>query len=394
MTGLRVVHVIGGGDTGGAMAYLLPLLSALRGQDCDARLLCLGGGGLAAEAGSRNLPCTTLPMNGPWDIRVLPDLRKYLSGGHWHVVHSHGMRANLPVRGILRLMSSRPALFTTIHSELALDYAGPLKSRAYVALDCLSAGVVDGFFCVSADLARRLAARGIGGSRIRVVYPGVEVPPEATAPQDEPASPEAGTGHWGAATPVPAAVVGTVARLVPVKDISLLLEATRLLRARCSNFRVVVVGDGPERAALERQAADAGLADTVEFRGEVRPIWPVLREFNVYTLTSISEGVPLSVLEAMSTGLPVVATAVGGIPEIIDDGIQGYLVSRSDDRTTTAAALAEGLEALLKDVELRRRMGSAARQRVIERFSPTAAAKATIRFYERILAERSGRGGR
>jgi glycosyltransferase involved in cell wall biosynthesis len=385
MTSRRVLHVIGGGDTGGAMAYLLPLLAALRTEGCDAHLLCLGTGGLAVEAAGRGLPCEILPMENPWDVRILPGLRRYLTDGGWEVVHTHGMRANLPVRAvlrtILRVARPRPALFTTIHSDLALDYAHPLKSRAYVALDRFSAGAVDGFFCVSADLARKLAARGVSRSRIRVVYPGIE-----------PVDPEA-LGDLSAGSRPDAEVVGTVARLVGVKDIGLLLEAARLLRDQRPGLRVVVVGDGPERAALERQAAAAGLSDVVEFRGEVRPAWSALREFQVYALTSISEGVPLSVLEAMSMGLPVVATAVGGIPEIIDDGVNGYLVPRDEDRTATAAALADRLEALLADPEARARMGAAARRRATEEFSTTTAARETLRFYERVLIERSGNGG-
>ena len=180
MTSRRVLHVIGGGDTGGAMAYLLPLLTALRTEECDANLLCLGSGGLAVEAAGRGLPCEVLPMSGPWDVRVLPGLRRYLAAGGWEVVHTHGMRANLPVRTILRAMRRRPALFTTIHSDLALDYSHAIKSWGYVALDRFSAGTVDGFFCVSADLAGGLAARGVPKSQIRVVYPGIEpVDPEA-----------------------------------------------------------------------------------------------------------------------------------------------------------------------------------------------------------------------
>jgi glycosyltransferase involved in cell wall biosynthesis len=369
------------------MSYLLPLLTALRAEGCDADLLCLGGGGLAEAAATRGLPCKVLPMTTPWDPRVLPALRRHLTAG-WDVVHTHGMRANLPVRTILRVMPGRPALFTTVHSDLALDYSHALMSRAYVALDRVSGGVVDGFCCVSGDLAERLVARGIRPSRVRVIYAGLEAPPEGVTP-----APSAGTAPGrGPARSAPE-VVGTVARLVAVKDIDLLLETAAVLRMRRPLARVVVVGDGPERPALERRAAEMGLEDAVEFRGEVRPAWPALREFQVFALTSVSEGVPLSVLEAMLVGLPVVATAVGGIPEIVDEGVTGFLVARDDDRAATAAALAARLEALLSDPEVRQRMGAAARRRATDTFSTAAAARETLRFYERVLVQRSGNGG-
>jgi glycosyltransferase involved in cell wall biosynthesis len=328
------------------MSYLLPLLGALRAQGCDACLLCLGAGGLAASATARGLPCEVLPMRNPWDARVLPALRQRLTAG-WDVVHTHGMRANLPVRTLLRVTPGRPALFTTVHSNLALDYPHALISRAYVALDRMSAGVVDGFFCVSADLAERLVARGVSKARIRVVYPGLEP------------SPPVGSGALSLG-PASSEVVGTVTRLVAVKDIDLFLEAAALLRERRPQVRFVIVGDGPERSALEGRARDLALGDVVDFRGEVRPARPVLAEFQVFVLTSQSEGVPLSVLEAMSAGLPVVATAVGGIPEIVEDGVAGFLVARTGERGAVAAALADRLEILLADPEVRERMGAAA----------------------------------
>ena len=106
----------------------------------------------------------------------------------------------------------------------------------------------------------------------------------------------------------------------------------------------------------------------VEFRGYLADVWPALREFQVYALTSVSEGMPISVLEAMSAGLPVVATAVGGLPELVEEGDTGFLVSRGTDRAATAQALADRMGSLLADAGARTRMGlggSAARERRI-----------------------------
>jgi glycosyltransferase involved in cell wall biosynthesis len=370
---LKVVHVIGGGDTGGAMTYLLRLLVALREEGCDARLLCLGDGGLAEEATRRGLPCDVMPMGGPWDARVLPELRGRIAKGRWDVVHTHGMRANLPVRAVARSVRPGLPLFTTVHSDLALDYPHALRARAYVMLDRMSSRGVEGFFCVSKALADGLIVRGIPRDRVHVVYPGIELPAETAAAGDP--------------------VVGTIARLVAVKDIGLLLEAVDLLRERVAGLRLVVVGDGPERAALERQAAGLGLGAAVEFRGHLADVWPVLRELQVYVLTSVSEGMPIAVLEAMAAGLPVVAAAVGGLPELIEDGITGFLVSRDTDRAATAQALAGKMESLLADAVARTRMGFAARRHVSESFSPAAAAQKTLRCYTRGIAARRGRAG-
>ncbi len=406
MRRLRVLHVIGGGDTGGAMTYLLPLLSGLRRERCDAQLLCLGAGGLAEEAARRGLPVEVLPMANPWDVRVLPYIRRRLNSGAWDAVHTHGMRANQPIRAIMRTLRRPPALFTTVHSDLALDYP-LLQAWAYMALDRLTAGEVDGFFCVSAELAGRLAARGVPRRRIHVVYPGVEVPPApygggpaatanpaaATPPSTATPAATAPVRDTAAGSSQPSPVIGTVARLVAVKDLGLLLETAKRLAPRRPGLRVLVIGDGPERAALEREAATLGLERIVEFRGEVRPVWAALAELDVYVLTSLSEGVPISVLEAMSVGLPVVAASVGGLPEVIQEGVTGYLVERNAPRAAIATLLAERIEALLADRDLRARMGAAGRQRVAETFSIAAAARLTLRVYGRAVAERSDRGG-
>jgi glycosyltransferase involved in cell wall biosynthesis len=368
---LRVLHVIGGGDTGGAMGNVLPLLTALRDRGCDARLLCLGGGGLAEEARRRRVPTRVLPMRSAWDAGVLPGLWRSLRDEAWDVVHTHGMRANLPVRLLAPSLRPRPCLFTTVHSDLALDYANGAQAKVYPFLDRLSAPVVDMFFCVSADLAGRIAARGFDRRRLQVMYPGVGEPAAELSPsQERSAEAPAVAGPPLAAgsalppsgpTPGPPPTVGTVARLVGVKDLGLLLEAARILVSGQRDLRVVVVGDGPEKAALERLASELGLGSVADFRGEVRPAWSAMREFDVYVLTSLSEGMPISVLEAMTLGLPVVATAVGGLPEMVEDGVSGYLVPRGDDRGATASALADHIGDLLADPALRARVGQAAR---------------------------------
>ena len=399
MSALRVLHVIGGDDTGGAMSYLLPLLTALRARDCDAHLVCLGGGGLADAAARRDLPHTIVPMSHPWDARVLAPLRRRLTAEDWQIVQTHGMRANLPVRMVLPTVPRRPLLFTTVHSDLALDYSSPLKSRGYALLDRASRPLVDGFCCVSGALARGLVARGVPESRVHVVHPGIE-PLAGFAPGAAPGSgAPAGAGPMrdapeGALDPIGAPgrapVIGTVARLVAVKDLELLLDAVALVVQRVPVARAVIIGDGPERAALEARAARQDLAGRVVFLGQVVPAWPELAHVDVYALSSVSEGIPISVLEAMAMGLPVVATAVGGLPETVLEGTTGFLVQRAQVRAATAAALARRLAELLLDPGLRRRMGEAARKRVAEDFSSDAAGSKMVSIYTRALAASTG----
>jgi glycosyltransferase involved in cell wall biosynthesis len=156
-----------------------------------------------------------------------------------------------------------------------------------------------------------------------------------------------------------------VARLVPVKNLGLLLEACAELLARQVKFRCVIVGDGKSRGELEEKRARLGLAKAVQLVGaaeqsEVLAWW---QQASIAVLTSHQEGMPVSLMEAAACGVPAVATAVGGIPELVEDGVTGLLVPPGN-----RAVLVAALQRLLQDAELAARMGKQARQRAVERF--------------------------
>jgi glycosyltransferase involved in cell wall biosynthesis len=159
-------------------------------------------------------------------------------------------------------------------------------------------------------------------------------------------------------------VVGTVARLDPVKDLGTLLDAVALVRRSRPEVRLVVVGDGAERTALEARAVRPDLAGTVLFTGTRRDARRLLSAFDVYANTSIHEGVSLTILEAMAARLPVVATTAGGNPEVVADGETGMLVP-----VRVPDAVASALSALAAAPERAQRFGARGRARVEDRFS-------------------------
>jgi glycosyltransferase involved in cell wall biosynthesis len=203
---------------------------------------------------------------------------------------------------------------------------------------------------VSHANARAIVERfGVVPARVRVIPSGINS--AYFHPNGPPATPP-----W----------IVCVARLAPVKNLDLLLVACAQLRAHGVAFRAVIVGDGRARADLEASRARLRLDETVELAGaarqdRVRRYW---QRASVAALTSDSEGMPVSLMEAAACGIPAVATAVGGVPELVDDGVSGLLVPAGD-----ASALATALESLLRDRELAARMGRAARRTVEQRFS-------------------------
>jgi glycosyltransferase involved in cell wall biosynthesis len=162
-------------------------------------------------------------------------------------------------------------------------------------------------------------------------------------------------------------VIGHVARFMPVKNHMLLVNAmARVARVR-SNCRLALIGDGVLRPHVEHEVSRLGIQDRVAFLGHLTDLPAVYRDLDIAVLSSVSEATSISILEAMASGLPVVATAVGGTPELLAHGEAGLLVPSED-----ADALADALVRLVDSVGERRRLGQAARERAVALFSEDA----------------------
>jgi glycosyltransferase involved in cell wall biosynthesis len=227
------------------------------------------------------------------------------------------------------------------------------------------------FLCASAFIRERILALGFPAERAKVHYIGVDC--DAVAPRDE-----------GEETPT----VLHVARLVPVKGTSTLIRAFAAVAGRRREVRLVIVGDGPLKQPLEREARSLGVADRIRFLG-ARPhaeVMGLMRRAAVVALPSVRtgtgrvEGLGMTLLEAAATGVPVVASDLGGIPECVLDGQTGFLVPERD-----AGALAGRIEDLLADPALRRRMGGQARALVERRFDLCQQTKTLESLYDSVL---------
>jgi glycosyltransferase involved in cell wall biosynthesis len=259
-----------------------------------------------------------------------------------------------------------PVRLFTVHGWAFKAYAGAaaaLFRLADRALEPLTTATI----CVS-DRERQagLAARTCRAERTVVIPNAVDA---AAAPQAR---------HGGA----PPRIV-TVGRLAAPKDPLTLVHALGAIAGR--DWTAELIGDGPQHADVAAAVHALGLEGAVRLAGERHDVPQRLAEADVFVLSSRSEGAPLSVLEAMAAGLPVVASAVGGVPELVEDGVTGVLVAPGDP-----AALAAVLERLLADGDLRRRLGAAGRERVLARFDLEPMRRAHVDLYARELA-RAGR---
>jgi glycosyltransferase involved in cell wall biosynthesis len=295
-------------------------------------------------------------------------------------IHTRGVR-------LLHIMNSRlafellpdlaardrpPAVVVQLHVEES-DRSG------YVRYVCTRYGnLVDAFSVTSQHLARAVEAYDIPPSRIHVIPSGVdaehEFNPERVAPRD-------GFEASGAFT------VLFAGRLADQKDPFLMVEVARKLVERHPNVRVEVVGDGPLEPALRRRVQELGLTDRVGFHPPAQELARWLASSDALLMTSTFEGVPYTIYEAMAMGVPVVAPALPGNLELVEDGGTGFLIEPRIDRDAYVTALGR----LIEDPRLREELGSAARARALERFSLRDMAADHETLYETLLSRRASR---
>ena len=261
-----------------------------------------------------------------------------------------------------------------IHAEHGRDASDPQGlNRKHNFLRRALVPFIDRYVPVSHDLARWLdKVVNIPAAKSELIMNGVDT--VRYAPQLPAASLPWAAGPF---------VIGTVGRLQDVKDQATLIEAFALLCAQRpqgrDGLRLAIVGDGPLRERLAQKARDAGVSELVWFPGARNDIPELMRSFDVFALSSIAEGTPVTLLEAMACGVPVVATNVGGIPEVVQDGVNGALVPASN-----AQALAEALRRYVDDPARVAAHGAAAREKIERHYSVAAMVGAYTALYDQL----------
>jgi len=213
-------------------------------------------------------------------------------------------------------------------------------------------------------------ARLVVDGKATVIYAGIPMPPAS----------------FREARANPDIILGTAGRLVEVKGIEYLLRAASVLRYEFPSLQVEIAGSGPLREKLEHEVARAGLAQHVRFLGWIEDIGSVLSRWSIFVMPSLDEGFPIAALEAMAAGVPVIATSVGGVPELIQDGTNGCLVPPRD-----VDALVSRLRVLLCDPALRNRIGLAGFLRARDHFGPAQMVASFARLYNELLSTTSPR---
>lgn len=331
---IKVLQIVLSLEIGGMEQVVADLALHLDRDQFETAVACVESRGpIADELERQGIPVTLLPpmvrvLSFIYPAELIHIIRKYKAD----VVHIH---SGCWHKGALaaRLAGVRNIIYSE-HGRTFPD------SRKVMLLDRLYSPLTKYVVAVSENLADYMAKEvGIPTRKILVIINGINIERFSDAAREEDCGPIR---------------IGIIARLAPVKDIATLMRAmVEVLRCH-PEVVLAIIGDGPERMALEALVVELGIGTSVEFHGFRRDIPAVLREIDVFTLSSLSEGTSITLLEAMAAGKPVVVTNVGGNPAIVKDGENGFLVPPANP-----AKMAEALVALIENSELRQQMKTA-----------------------------------
>lgn len=344
-------------------------------------------GSLIPEVQQRGIPLTILsqlkrevsPVN---DISAIFKLRRFMRHGRYHIVHTHSSKAGVVGR-IAARWAGIPLIVHTVHGWSFHDQMSAKTRRLYVALEKLGARYSQKMIVVSPRDIDKGLAEGIGRSEDYVlIRSGIELErfghPQVASPVMR--------QQLGIPPDVP--VIGSVTRLSPQKAPLDLVEAFALIHQQRPDAWFVVVGDGPLRPSVEERLQVLNLVDQVVLTGLRRDIPELMATFDLFVLTSLWEGLPRVLPQAMATGLPIVCTQADGSAEAVADGENGFLVPRG-----SAAVMAEKALILLDDAALRQRMGANGRGRATM-FGAFQMVRDIDCLYQDLLAQQRDIGGR
>ena len=376
---LRVLHVNAQSRLRGGERQTISLARELGRLGHASELVCQAGSPVEAAAREGGVPVRPVRMRGDADPFAVAAVSRGLREGHFDVLHAHDSHAV----GIGALAVAcggragrRPARVYTRRLATSISRRSSLRLNRWKYL----LGV-DACIAISEAVARRLGADGIPRERITVVPSGVDI-----------AAPRNGAGRRdrreSLGLPRDGILVGNVSHLEWEKGVDILLDAFGEVAARAGEATLVIVGDGPDRAALEAGARRADLAGRVRFLGQRSDVGEILDGIDLYVSAGRREALGTSILMAQERGLGVVATAVGGTPEVVLDGETGLLVPPDEP-----GALATAILRLLEEPGLRQRLGEAARERVVAGFSTERMVLGTLEVYERVVERRGARHG-
>ena len=370
---MNILQLISSGGYYGAESMLLSLARTLPELGCGSMVGVFAdsraqGKELEARAAAAGVAVETVPCNGKWDWNAVRRIRQLVETHSVDVLHTHGYKAD--IYGCLAVWPNRAALAATCHNWPDKS----LTMRAYAAIDRWVLRRFDRVATASATVAEILSSAKVAAPKLQIVPNGVDMAPFRDA--DPRLRHELGVGSEP--------LIGFIGRCVPDKGGDQLISAAQAVRASYPNAKFVFVGDGPARGEWESLARKLGIASQVLFTGLQTDMPGVYASLDMVVLPSFVENMPMCLLEALSAARPVVATAVGAVPQVIIPGVTGLLCDPGD-----VDALSAAIKRLLREPDLARALGNHGRAHVARHYAAEVAARSYVKLYQEAVSEHS-----
>jgi glycosyltransferase involved in cell wall biosynthesis len=384
-----VLRVIARLNMGGPALHVAYLSAGLKDRGYETTLvagsLALGEESMSSVAERLGVPIVTVPelhreISPLRDLRSVHHVAELIRELRPQILHTHTAKAGAIGRlaAMLAGDAAPPIVVHTFHGHVLRGYFGPLRSGFFRLLERWLAKRTTSLIAVSPEVRDDLVSLGIAPvEKFAVVRLGIELDSRVGSPDGNGQEMRRQLG-----IPADRFVVGWIGRMTGVKRTDDVLLAVKRLRDRGVDAALCMVGDGPDRDAAERRAHELGIVRDSFFLGYQDDVAPFYAAFDALILPSANEGTPVSAIEALAGGRPVVATRVGGVPDVVRDGVDGFLVEPGD-----VDAMADRLAALAEDADLRRRMGDAGSADVHQRYSVERLLDDVDALYRRLLAD-------
>lgn len=387
MKKIKVMQIIARLNIGGPAVNAVVISEGLK-REFDTRLvagdLCSYEGDMSYLAREKNIELTIIPELKR-DIKLLSDIRAFwklfrlIRKERPDIVHTHTAKAGALGR-CAAILNGVPVRVHTFHGHIFEGYFNPAKAGLFIFIEKLLARFTSKLLVVSDAVKDDICVRFriADEAKVAVAKIGLDIEEFKNTGR-----PNGGLREELGAGPN-TLLVGIVGRLAAVKNHHMFLETIAMLKdeLKGSDVRFVIIGDGELRSELEAKTADLGIKALIYFAGWRRNMPAIYGDLDMVVLTSVNEGTPLSIIEAMASGKAIAATGVGGVPDLIEDQKTGLLVGSGDTEGFRDAVLR-----LLKDKELRAKLGNAASLCILERYNKQEAVETIGALYKKLLKE-------
>jgi len=377
--GIVACHIASADRWAGAEVQVGSLLRSLRRiEGLRLSAIFLNEGRLAAEARDCGIDVCVIPESGHNFFAIVSRAAHFLSQRNVQILHSHRYKENL-LAAFLARRCRIPVHVSSRHGapEPFSGWRG-FKQDLIRSLDnAVARYATDSVISVSEDLRRQLT-RNLPASKVVTIYNGLDESKVFSTFAASEAKQRLGL-------PPDCLIVGNAGRLDPIKRLDIFLLAARDVAAAQPDTRFLIAGSGAEESSLRSLAADLGLAERVLFLGHREDIYDVLRAMDVFVFSSDHEGLPMALLETLKLGVPVVSRRVGGIPEVIENGVTGVLVDSADP-----AAIAGEVLRTVRDPDFRARLSAAGMRLISAKFTSERSAAEVGRLYRSLVYPSAG----